>query len=506
MRSPSAVLGALALAGVGLVQCLGPTEIEVELSTDVPCANVKNAAIAVGPAGDDSRAVSATTTICSTDGGIGTLYVTPSGGIDDEVEIRATLGVSAQADQCAAPDFAGCVVARRQLRFDPHTRLVLPIELEQDCVDKQCDPNSTCVGGACVDAGVAECASGICSLGGAPDASPASDAGCSPIGPVTVSGIPFAPRLHVLRLGSNTFAVAWEDGVASGARNLVAATIDAGGSVGQPVTLGSVAAAGDSFSDVGTDGTSFAAARIVSGALTTVLVPIQGGALTTTPATPVVISSLSPRGFLQTAPGHFVFLGGHSSGTGVDAIDWAAASSSFTPTPIDTTDVGQPAELMTSNGLTFVTFANGDGTCTLYTCSGAFPSSSCPKAIVGECSGLHAGATASQSVILGVLTPAGTTSAYKVGSGLSGVLSNSNSQALVLPAGADNVRVVWGDVQDFYTELVDDSGSALAQPKIIATASPTLADFDALGGPGDEWAYVYYDATKQQMIFGRLCQ
>lgn len=162
---------AYALGVAGLSNCLNPTEIILELSTNIACTNGDDhgVAVAVGLPGDDSVGVSAVGKSCTSDGGLGTVVVLPHSGIDEIVAIRVTLGVDAAADQCRAPDFAGCVVARRSLRFDPHTPLTLPIDLDQSCIGVPCTPDSTCIAGACVDAGVT-CDGGSCVIES--DASP----------------------------------------------------------------------------------------------------------------------------------------------------------------------------------------------------------------------------------------------------------------------------------------------------------------------------------------------
>ena len=511
MRSSLGFIGVLIVAATGLVQCLGPTEIEVALSTDVPCSSVLSTAVAVGPPGDDSRSAARTTTDCSADGGIGTLYVTPSGGIDDEIEIRATLGLSTPADQCGQPNFDGCVVARRQLRFTPHTRLVVPIELDQSCLDHPCDPNSTCVDGACVDAGVPPCANDICTLGdgGAPDAAPPPDGGpCTPLGPLPVASVAFEPPIHLLRLPAGQFAVAWENAPSSGARDLVVATIDAAGNVGSKLSLGTVTSSSDSFSDVGTDGANFAAAENVGGTLFALLLPVQGGTPTTTKAS-VSVAMLSRRGFLRTAAEQFAFVGNDTSGAGLDVIGWTLSTSAFASVQRDTVDPGYFADLTTSNGLTFISYAKPDDTCTLITCTGAFPSGSCTPESIGGCASVHAGATASQSVILGTRNPSGYAAAYKDGTtGNIPLLGFAAGDVLVVPAAGDDVRAVWATGQELDTVLVTSAGNAIGAPTTAIPAnSIALDDFDAIGTPAsDEWATAYYDPTTTQIFFARFCQ
>jgi hypothetical protein len=152
---------------VSAMSCLAPTEIVLVLSTDVACAVVaqNGVAIALGAPGDEDSGIATSTKLCSDDGGIGTAVLLPHTSLDQPIGIRVTLGVDAAADNCG-PSFAGCIVARRSLRFDPHTPLTLPIDLDQACIGVPCTPDSTCVSGSCVEAGV-ECDGSSCGL---PDA------------------------------------------------------------------------------------------------------------------------------------------------------------------------------------------------------------------------------------------------------------------------------------------------------------------------------------------------
>src|SRR5262245_43212128 len=143
--------------GLGIVvalsatsSCLAPTEITLVLSTDVPCASIRGTAIAIGAPGDDKTGIATSVQRCSDDGGIGTLVVVPSGSIDDSVAVRVMLGMQSDPETCKEPDFTGCVVARRALRYVPHHPLTLPIELSGACVNQPCDPNTSCVDGTCV--------------------------------------------------------------------------------------------------------------------------------------------------------------------------------------------------------------------------------------------------------------------------------------------------------------------------------------------------------------------
>src|SRR5580700_5484378 len=48
--------------------------------------------------------------------------------------------------------YQGCIVARRQVSFIPHTPLALPIEMTLDCLNVPCTANQTCIHAQCVTA------------------------------------------------------------------------------------------------------------------------------------------------------------------------------------------------------------------------------------------------------------------------------------------------------------------------------------------------------------------
>jgi hypothetical protein len=167
VRSPSAgpsplfALPLLALASFA-PSCLAPTQVELELTTDVPCDEVGGVSITVGlPGSLETKPPAAVSLICRDDGTLGTLVVVPSGERDAELAVRVVAGRNLEVEQCEPPDYGpqgtpetGCIVARRTLRFLPHEPLVLPIVLRAVCVGEPCEPAQTCVLGTCVEADV----------------------------------------------------------------------------------------------------------------------------------------------------------------------------------------------------------------------------------------------------------------------------------------------------------------------------------------------------------------
>lgn len=150
--------GALALASVPLLfaGCREPTEITVTLRTDVACADVSETSLSVGSLTTlAGKPPVSTRKGCSDPSGrIGSLVIVPSGDNDDEVAIQVITtinGLPTSACDASKPS-SDCIVARRALRFVPHTPLDLPIELSASCLGKVCSPEQTCLGGVCVAA------------------------------------------------------------------------------------------------------------------------------------------------------------------------------------------------------------------------------------------------------------------------------------------------------------------------------------------------------------------
>jgi hypothetical protein len=129
--------------------CRDPTQVTVVLTTDANCADVKGVMVTVGDLGDlDARPITTETSSCS-GGRIGDLVVVPSGPNDGTVAVRALLGLGKDPAQCVTGFGPGCIVARRAIRYVPHTRLTLPILLSTSCQGVACAPTDSCVDGAC---------------------------------------------------------------------------------------------------------------------------------------------------------------------------------------------------------------------------------------------------------------------------------------------------------------------------------------------------------------------
>lgn len=155
-KGACAALAAVATMGGGaVVSCLGATQIDLHVTTNAKCTDKsqwKGVSIYVGsPADVESKAPALTTTACAGNGQVGSLVLVPTGSDSDEVGIRVVAGVARDPEECAANLYAGCIVARRSLRYSPHQSLDLYVALTDDCVGISCDSTHTCVGGTCVD-------------------------------------------------------------------------------------------------------------------------------------------------------------------------------------------------------------------------------------------------------------------------------------------------------------------------------------------------------------------
>jgi hypothetical protein len=140
------------------IGCRTPTQMTVELWTDVPCVSSPTTTLWIGKSDTDldDHAPIMRTTNCKSNGRIGSIVLVPSGAPDEAFALKVVLAHGARSvESCekadSAPEpLAGCIVARRDLKFVPHSELVLPIELHEDCDGVRCAASESCVHGKCV--------------------------------------------------------------------------------------------------------------------------------------------------------------------------------------------------------------------------------------------------------------------------------------------------------------------------------------------------------------------
>ena len=147
--------------------CKEPTQIVVEARTNVAFKPGIVTAFTVGGPGQTEKAEPTTETGEPWNGSvIGTLVVVPGSADDATLAVKLVMGVTRGARECVAPDYRGCIVARRRLRYAPNELLRLPITLYAECQDVPCDELSTCsVLGKCVPI-EPECRDATCTLPG----------------------------------------------------------------------------------------------------------------------------------------------------------------------------------------------------------------------------------------------------------------------------------------------------------------------------------------------------
>lgn len=159
MRPRTSALGFGALVAVLVAtSCRDATTVLVEARTNLAYRGGLVVSFTVGAPGETEGGDITTESrdAWGPDGFIGSLAVVPGSADDASLAVRVVLGVDREARECKPPDYRGCIVTRRRLRYTPHERLRLPVTLYAQCKDVPCDASSTCnLLGQCVDAQVA---------------------------------------------------------------------------------------------------------------------------------------------------------------------------------------------------------------------------------------------------------------------------------------------------------------------------------------------------------------
>jgi hypothetical protein len=161
MPRPGVARGAWLVAGLLLpVGCRDATQIRLEIRTNVLCtepdAGWRGVAVYAGPPGAEEQGdvPVLVSRDCDEHGYIGSLVVVPSGDKDGAVGIRVVAALSKEEDfdpaDCSARNYRGCIVARRAVRYVPHSSLLLKIDLANTCLNQGCDPRYSCSSGSCL--------------------------------------------------------------------------------------------------------------------------------------------------------------------------------------------------------------------------------------------------------------------------------------------------------------------------------------------------------------------
>lgn len=191
-RRLGAILGvsvATTLVTLSVVDCADPTEIVLDIRSDA-CGDVKNTGIAVSTPDriDDADLTAFTPRPAGCEAKpadrVGTLTIYPSGAKDAEVGVRIVTGMQRNAQDCGKGPYAGCIVARRVLRFVPGTSQKVIVIMSRACEGKDCGRGADCESGQCVttlpDGGVVEA--------GEPDADAPGDGGGADDGGIPEAG------------------------------------------------------------------------------------------------------------------------------------------------------------------------------------------------------------------------------------------------------------------------------------------------------------------------------
>lgn len=135
--------------------CNRATQVELQITTDVPCTakTVFETAVLVGPTTVDlprsELAFVASTTTCE-GGVVGSIVLVPSGSRDQDFRLDVVAAISGQGAERCRSGGAGCIIATRRLRYLEHEAVSLPIVLWGSCVGVSCvDPSATCARGVC---------------------------------------------------------------------------------------------------------------------------------------------------------------------------------------------------------------------------------------------------------------------------------------------------------------------------------------------------------------------
>jgi hypothetical protein len=148
---------ALGIMGLWEGACREPTVVVVDVKTTAACSDVGSTTVTVGHLGEvESKFATSSTDGCEGAGSIGRVVVQPSGSNDDELAVKVITGIRQSADQCHEPDYKGCIVSRRAIRYSPHTSLRLVVTMDLACKDVPCGATQTCVHGDCRSAAIAD--------------------------------------------------------------------------------------------------------------------------------------------------------------------------------------------------------------------------------------------------------------------------------------------------------------------------------------------------------------
>ena len=143
-RVRSSVLVAALAIGSVLACSKEPTEIRVQLMTNLACSQARGASVVGRSVPDDGARAEIVTHNCAR-GVIGDVYARPGNGRSGSAWLRVLLGVERDVSACTKDDnFDGCIVQRRRLAYLEGHVLSLGVALDQSCIGVPCDESTTC--------------------------------------------------------------------------------------------------------------------------------------------------------------------------------------------------------------------------------------------------------------------------------------------------------------------------------------------------------------------------
>jgi hypothetical protein len=147
--------------------CYGATEIDVTITTTVPCTSPSSLTtqIFTGATGtkDFGTAPAAETEACgAAEPRVGTLSIVPTVARDDQFDLEVVGAVGVPTTDCrdaslgsdsgtaaASTATKGCIVARRRVSFRPHKTQGFTVLLDARCIGVPCGTDQTCDQGVC---------------------------------------------------------------------------------------------------------------------------------------------------------------------------------------------------------------------------------------------------------------------------------------------------------------------------------------------------------------------
>jgi Regulator of Chromosome Condensation (RCC1) repeat protein/regulator of chromosome condensation (RCC1) repeat-containing protein len=129
--------------------CQEATQVKVDIQTDVPCDQVHGTSFTVGRSDEDleTKPPARVNLGCNdATSSLGRLVLVPTADENDaEFAFKVVTAVEAESvDACVAPDYKGCIVARRVLRYVPQSSLTVTVLMRSSCKNVACSAATTC--------------------------------------------------------------------------------------------------------------------------------------------------------------------------------------------------------------------------------------------------------------------------------------------------------------------------------------------------------------------------